>query len=83
MDVVSAIYKEAQLESNCIKPEEKNAYLKLKINKAENLAIPFIDPPRGVQKREIRASAMNPIVINNLNEESRDFFSECLDPFGA
>lgn len=84
MDIVSAIYKEAQLESNCIKQEEKNSYLKMKIKKVENLAIPFIDPPRGVQRREIRASAMNPIVIDNLNEENIDFFcTQCLDPFGA
>lgn len=84
MDVVSAIFKEAQYESNCIKQEEKNAYLKLVIKKAENLAIPFIDPPRGVQKREIRASAMHPVVMDNLNEANCDFFkTQCLDPFGA
>lgn len=84
MDVVSAIYKESQYESNCIKNEEKNAYLKLKIRGAENLAVPFIDPPRGVQRREIRASAMHPSVMGNLNEANADFFTtECLDPFGA
>lgn len=84
MDVVSAIYKEAQYESNCIKTDEKNAYLKLKIKGAENLAVPFIDSPRGVQRREIRASAMHPSVMGNLNEANADFFTtECLDPFGA
>lgn len=84
MDIVTAIYKEAQYESNCIKQSEKNAYLKLKIKSAENLAVPFIDPPRGVQRREIRASAMNPVVMGNLNEENADYFTrECLDAFGA
>lgn len=82
IDVVSAIYKEAMVEANCIKQEEKNAYLKKIITNAKNLAIPFIDPPRGTQKREIRASALSSKVFDALNSENSQFFTnQCLDPF--
>lgn len=83
LDVVSAIFKEARIEANCIAQNEKNSYLKKIIKNAENLAIPFIDPPRGVQRRAIRATAMNPVVIDNLNEAISDYFiTQCLDEFG-
>lgn len=82
LDVVSAIYKEAMVEANCLRVEEKNAYLKKVIVSAKNLAVPFIDPPRGTQRREIRASALNPAIFVKLNSESGDFFrNQCLDPF--
>lgn len=82
MDIVSAIYKEAQFEANCISQKEKNEYLKKIIGDVKNLAAPFIDAPRGVQRREIRASAINPDVMDNLREEDRNFFeNECLNPY--
>lgn len=83
IDVVTAIYKEALVDAGCAKPQDKDSYLKSIIEKAKNLAIPFIDPPRGVQKREIRASAMNPEIMEHLGSNKKYFQNECLKEFNA
>lgn len=85
LDAVNAIYKEALVEASCIAPKEKNAYLEKKINDAKNLAVPFIDPPRGVQRREISAIAFHSSILDKeegLNEENAKFFKErCIDSY--
>ena len=81
MDIIQAIYKEAQVDGLCVEPEQQRSYLYHRLQKAQNLAIPFIDAPRGTQRRELNALAANSSIKKTLGAEFEIFRKEYIKGF--
>ena len=83
MDIIEAIEKEAEILDDAFEPREKLHAVHSVIAAAKNLALPFIDAPKGFQPRIIDSCCFNEALLKTEYDDRTRLITEELIDFGG
>lgn len=83
LDIIEAIEKEIEIYEGELDKHERYIRIRQIIGDAKNLALPFIEAPKGFQLRVIDSCCYSPEIISNNLDDRRMLINEELNDFGG
>lgn len=83
LDIIEAMEKEIEIYEGELDKHDRYIRIRQIIGDAKNLALPFIEAPKGFQLRVIDSCCYSPEIISNNLDDRRMLINEELNDFGG